>query len=343
MLPGVRDLGAEFGVNFMTANKAVNVLNERGLVNRITGKGTFVSSSAPVRMHTLAVMVKDVNLPLTSRALRGVGVQAAKSDTRLLFFQHFGDGGRETAIARELTAERRVDGVILLPSQSNTPTLPALDILAKAAVPVVVFPHHATPQWQRFNSIRGDHCAGFERGTTHLLALGHRQIVLVFPSGIDGLPLSEGDLLCNERWQGYARAMQAAGAEPQPPIQFDPDHNGDSGTRAETLEQIRANTAVFAFSDSTAAALLTGLHQAGVRVPDDVALLSYDGVPFTAELHLSTMSQPMEAMGRRAVEILVGNKPGVEPVDLVFEAELIERGSTRRCRAHQNGAVDERT
>jgi len=79
--------------------------------------------------------------------------------------------------------------------------------------------------------------------------------------------------------------------------------------------------------------VLTALHRAGLRVPEDVSVIGYDDVAIAAHLFppLTTVAQPKYALGQRAMEMalaLINGEPGVR--DVVLPPELVERESCRR-------------
>ncbi|WP_246456474.1 GntR family transcriptional regulator [Ruficoccus amylovorans] len=320
MLPGVRQIAEDYEVTLMTANKAVNKLVEEKTLYRIPNKGTFVAKGLPVKTNAIAVLVNDLNLPLTSRIVREMGMAATEFNTRLIFYQHFGLAKNELELAKRLKEQGGFDGTILFPSEPDDAASDALNVLRETQRPTIVFPHQEMPGWKIYNTVRVDHRVGFAKGTEYLISLGHTNIALALPEDNHQGMLSWQNL---ERQEGYTRALKTAGLQVYEPviISSKPDLN-------ELKKRLSPCTAVFAHNDSLAARLLTILYQIGIRVPQDISLLSYDGAPFTKTLDLSTMSQPMEVMGRKAFDKIIEMDEGAEPAELIFEAELVERGST---------------
>jgi len=319
MLPGVRQIANDYDVTLMTANKAVNKLVEEKTLYRIPNKGTFVAKDLPVKTNAIAVLVNDLNLPLTSRIVREMGMAATEFNTRLIFYQHFGLAKNELDLARRLKEQGGFDGTILFPSEPDDAASEALKVLRETQRPTIVFPHQEMPGWEMYHRVRVDHRVGFVKGTKYLISLGHENIVLALPEVRKGLPSWQN----MERREGYTQAMKAASLQGFEPIivTAKPDLH-------KLKEHLKSCSAIFAHNDSLAARLLTILYQIGIRVPQDISLLSYDGALFTKTLDLSTMSQPMEAMGRKAFEQIIKMDEGAEPEELIFEADLIERGST---------------
>jgi DNA-binding LacI/PurR family transcriptional regulator len=125
-----------------------------------------------------------------------------------------------------------------------------------------------------------------------------------------------------------------AGIEPDPTLE---ELGGFVPDRAQlAMERLLTNhpdvDAVFACSDSMASAAIEVLHQAGKRVPEDVAVIGYDDTPVatTTHPHLSTMRQPIETLGTETVRLLMQSMIDLrwEPEQSIMEAELVVREST---------------
>lgn len=108
------------------------------------------------------------------------------------------------------------------------------------------------------------------------------------------------------------------------------------------LEKHPEATAIFAANDAVAFGAACALHSAGVRIPDDISLIGFDGVETAAVIHppLTTVSQPIYEIGKAAVEITIRQITGKERVaeHRIFDVRLIERESCRqrpRC-AHES-------
>lgn len=156
----------------------------------------------------------------------------------------------------------------------------------------------------------------------HLLALGHRTVWHV--SGDDYWVETE------ERRASWQATLEAHAAE-VPPV-LPGDWTPESGYRAgRTIAAIPDATAVFVSSDEMAFGVLRALHEAGKRVPEDVSIVSVDGIPLSAFASpaLTTVRQPFETLGRAAALRLFGLLEGTPADDLpVIEPKLIVRASS---------------
>jgi DNA-binding LacI/PurR family transcriptional regulator len=206
----------------------------------------------------------------------------------------------------------------------------ALRELVRGGLPAVILcdrsPDLAIP------AIRIDDEAGAYVITTHLLRLGHRRIAHLTSQVGDPFMLESS--VEADRLRGYARALAEAGVANDPALvlQGEPTIFGGYALMQELLVRPGPRpTAVFCISDLRAIGALRALFEAGIRVPEEVALVGFDGIllgQYTTP-SLTTMNQPREQMGRLAADMLFtlleGHQP--QPSEQVLAAELLVRES----------------
>jgi LacI family transcriptional regulator len=185
---------------------------------------------------------------------------------------------------------------------------------------------------EQFDSIRVKNREGAKNATAHLIGLGHRRIGMINAS-LDTLP-------ARERLEGYREAL----AEADLPYTTDLVYTAELGKadgfsreagRAAMKQLLEARgqasrpTAVFIASDVQALGALEAAREMGVRVPDDIAIVGFDDIELAQHVHLTTMRQPMYAMGLLALETLSMRmkNPDAPPTLSTFTPELIIRGS----------------
>jgi DNA-binding LacI/PurR family transcriptional regulator len=232
-------------------------------------------------------------------------------------------------LGRHLTAQH-VDGVLLL-SLHGDDDLPRL--LEDRGLPTVLGgrPTGFTPG----SFVDVDNHAGARLAVDHLVARGRRRIATI---------AGPQDMLAGvARLAGYRESLTEAGLAPA-------DDQGDHGDRQslvaygvfseasgqaamhDLLERRPDLDAVFAASDPMAFGALRALKDRGRRIPDDVAVVGFDGSPAAGntEPPLTTVHQPAEAMGRHMARLLVARIAG-EPVDepgVILVPELVVRDSS---------------
>lgn len=206
----------------------------------------------------------------------------------------------------------------------------ALQGLVQRGLPAVIMsdrsPDPAIP------AIRIDDEQGAFVATQHLLQLGHRRIAHLTSRSEPALadpPSVEAD-----RFQGYQRALAAAGVvlDPAWVISGPPTLTGGAALIHALLARPgQRPTAVFCISDLLAIGALRGLYEARVRVPEDMAVVGFDGIVFGqfTTPALTSMEQPRQEMGRRAAEVLLAQLDGGEvvPGEQVLPATLLIRES----------------
>lgn len=175
-----------------------------------------------------------------------------------------------------------------------------------------------------FPRVSCDDEAAAEQAVGHLISLGHTRI---------GLVLGPSDHVPSIRKYDAAQAtMKATGLELGNDQVEHAMHSLEGGQAAATRLLRRGVTAMVCASDPMALGTIRACRRAGLAVPRDVSVVGYDDSAFMncTEPPLTTMRQPIEAMGKAAVDVLVGLIAGntVEPEELLFEPELVVRGST---------------
>jgi LacI family transcriptional regulator/LacI family repressor for deo operon, udp, cdd, tsx, nupC, and nupG len=166
--------------------------------------------------------------------------------------------------------------------------------------------------------------------TDYLLELGHRRIAYVSDTLEDVFSSTAASL---RRYQGYTRALEAAGIAVQPEYLKHGRHSREEARRcaAELLALDDRPTAIFAASDTQAIGVLEAAHDTGLRVPEDLSLVGYDDLEVAGYLGLTTVRQSLFESGQRGAQILLqaidGQVPDAPHVDM--PVELIVRDSCR--------------
>jgi LacI family transcriptional regulator len=221
----------------------------------------------------------------------------------------------------------RVDGLIAMSAH-----LDAASIVATVpdTMPIVLLNGAASPS--RYDAISIDNRRGAFRVVRHLLALGHQRIAFI--SG------ATGNTDAAERARGYRRAMRDAGAAPPNEVEISSDSTESSGYHAaqRLLESTPRPTAIFAATDAMAIGAISALRDAGLRVPEDIAVAGFDDIPLARYMspRLTSVHVGMAELGSRAVETLlhaVAHKDAHIRCHQRLQTRLVVRES---CGAHLN-------
>ncbi len=226
---------------------------------------------------------------------------------------------RMTAEAVGQAVQRLVDQfveglVLIFPESSAASAFEALP----TNLPVVAV-ESALP---KVTSVAVDQVLGARLVTEHLLALGHPTV-----HHVRG-PADWAE--ANGRVEGWLAALEEAGRPV--PRELAGDWSARSGYLAgQKLAKAGEATAVFVANDSMALGVLRALHEAGIRVPEDMSVAGFDDIPEAAYLMppLTTVSQPFSEVGRRSIQTLLAELQGEPDVgSTIIPPELVPREST---------------
>lgn len=300
----IKDVAKLAGVSIATVSR---VFNQHPLVSeptreRVHAAATELSywpnevarSLITSRTQALGVLLPDLHGEFFSELIRGVDLTAREFGYHLLFSR---TSARPDALMTALrTIRGRVDGLIVM-----TPDVDAHDALKECAgrTPTVLLdPEVSIGGCHSLSIANAD---GARQMTEHLLKMGHRRIAMI--TG----PAKNID--AQQRLAGHRGALIAAGAPHGPELEVCGGFTERSGYDAmQTLIASRMRPdAVFVANDHMAVGALCALQDAGMRVPDDLALVGFDDIPIARYLTppLTTVRVDTFDLGERAVHLLV--------------------------------------
>ncbi|AUG75061.1 LacI family transcriptional regulator [Kitasatospora sp. MMS16-BH015] len=282
---------------------------------------------------TLGLVVPDAANPFFAELARALEDHAWAAGYTLLVGNTVDDPGREAGYIRTFI-DRQVDGLVLIPAQGDQPWRAEL---ARSGVPALVFDRELTGA--PISQVLVDNTQGAREATEHLLAHGRRRVgCIAGPLGIHPTV---------DRVVGWRRALEAAGLKagtgsggrtgwescPEAAPLLHGSFGRLDGYRSgrALLARDRAVDALFVTSDEQAAGVLRAATELGLRVPEDLALVSFDGIAGGAYTTpaLSTMRQPVDELGRTAIARLLDRMkdPDLPPTRDVLPVALLTRGS----------------
>jgi DNA-binding LacI/PurR family transcriptional regulator len=233
-------------------------------------------------------------------------------------------GGLSEADYVEMLLEQQVSGVVFAGGQYAEADAPHEHYvrLLEVRLPVVLV--NAAVEHLDFPRVSTDDAVAVEQAFGHLAALGHERI---------GLILGPSDHMPSRRkFAAFERAALHTGLAYEPNWVERTMFSIEGGQAAANRLLEREITGVVCASDLLALGAVRAARRAGLRVPDQLSVVGYDDSSLMSctDPPLSTVRQPIEAMGRAAVAMLVGQIDGatVTADELLFEPELVVRGST---------------
>ncbi|MCQ4198560.1 LacI family DNA-binding transcriptional regulator [Streptomyces coelicoflavus] len=234
-------------------------------------------------------------------------------------------GGVSEADYVELLLQQQVSGVVFagggLFAQADAPH-DHYRLLAERNIPVVLV--NASIADLGFPCIACDDAVAVGQSWRHLASLGHERI---------GLVLGPSDHIPSRRKLAAAQEAAAAAGGALPDVHVERAmFSLEGGQAAATRLLDRGVTGIICASDPLALGAVRAARRRGHHVPHDVSVVGYDDSAFMTctEPPLTTVRQPIEAMGRAAVDLLCAQIQGTEVPhsELLFEPELVVRGST---------------
>ncbi len=276
------------------------------------------------RSHTIGLIVADISNAFYARMCRAVEDAAARRGYYVLFSSSDEKAQKEQELIQMLR-DRLVDGLILSTTLENKE---GIEELEKAEFPLVLIdrfiPNESTP------FVTADNYAGSKEAVHHLIKKGHQRIgvLKISPSYLTSI---------TERVRGYQDALQEANIPVADQHLLEIPYDNIQASIKEELPKLLTGenrvTALYALNNNLATAALKEIHNMGLKIPDDVALISFDDIDLFS-IHspgITAVSQPVSDMGTHAVELLLNkieSKKNADENDQVYlPTELIERDS----------------
>lgn len=271
--------------------------------------------------RTIGMLITASTNPFYSELVRGVERSCFERGYSLVLCNTEGDEQRMNRNLETLL-QKRVDGLLLLCTETHQPSP---DIIHRyPVIPTVMM------DWAPFNGdsdlIQDNSLLGGDIATQHLIDKGYQRIACI--TG----PLDKNP--ARLRLEGYRAAMQRANLPVYDGFEITGDFEFAGGYQAmrTLLTQSVRPDAVFAGNDAMAVGAYQALHQAGLSVPQDVAVVGYDDIELAKYMTppLTTIHQPKDELGELAIDVLIHRmaEPSLQQQRLQLTPELVMRGST---------------
>ncbi|WP_308637580.1 LacI family DNA-binding transcriptional regulator [Paenibacillus silvisoli] len=333
MQPKIKDVARHAGVSVTTVSRVLNgekyvkddlKLKVNNAIQELGYAPSHIARSL-VRNKTnlIGVIVPDITSFFYATILSSIEEAASENDYSLLVCNISEDIDKEFKYLN-VFQEMRVEGIIIMHEKINEEIR---NLIHKMNIPVIF--SSVKPMDQQFVSVIVDDYKAAYDATTYLIELGHRDIGFI---GGDMRDITSGQ----NRYSGYRNALTDRGIK----IVYEHIRFGDYKVRSgyeqmnDLLRAKRRPTAIFAVSDDMALGAMNCIHDHGLRVPEDVSVMGFDGSQLTELVRptLTSMEQPIHDMGRVTMKALLHHiSTGEVPdEDIVMEHRLAERQSCRR-------------
>ncbi|MCY0899319.1 MAG: LacI family DNA-binding transcriptional regulator [Firmicutes bacterium] len=331
--PTIRDVAHRAGVSPATVSsvlrgsKRVSDITRRKVEEAIRQLGYRPNAVArSLRTHesrAIGLVVPDITNPFYADIAQGVTLEARDNGYTVVLVT--ADEAYESVMeAARTLVDRQVDGMVFTNIGWDYP----MPDRAIEGVPYVMVNRHGNPV--RADYVGVDNYAGALDAMQHLVDLGHRCIAFI--GGMENSSASQ------RRLEGYLAAVRQWQLAADPDlVQFGHLRYDKALSLATQLpDKHRHLTAIFAADDMMAMGVLDGLDEIGLRVPEDISVVGFDGIwpGALSRVQLTTVAQPREEIGREAMRLIRQRIHGFdgEPQVIQLPYRLAIRKSTARAR-----------
>ncbi len=329
-MPTIRDVAQRAGVATMTVSRVINnsgyvsdatrtkveaAIAELGYVPNMLGPSLRFNQT-----NTLALVLTDITNPFWTTVARGVE-DAAQEQKYSVILCNTDENLQKQDQYLTMLLKRRIDGMLFVPADNRGESV---QLIQKQNIDVVVLDRSVLNV--DVDVVRGDSFGGAYQLARHLIELGHRDIAIL--SGPQNIFTS------TERVAGFRQAMTEAGLEHNYDNVYWGSFRKNPGEIAErALRATPRPTAFLAVNNFIANGALQTFLNVGLRVPEDVSLVSFDDIPaFINPAPFLTVSiQPAYDMGYQATQLLldrIRNEGPEERQEIVLPTEIFIRHST---------------
>ena len=336
----IKDIARICGVGVSTVSRAINNHPDinpetRKQIQQVIEQYGYIPNNSARNLkrtesNAVAILIKGITNPLFNAMIK-IFDEKMKQYKLSMILQHVNYEEDEVAIALELIKEKRLKGIIFLGSNYYHPR----GELGKIGVPFVlstVGTIFEDEDSSRFSHVTVDDVRESYKATKYLIDMGHRKIAILSAEERDS---SVG----RQRMEGYLKALEDSGIACNPrlvcPVSDEFEHysmeNGYATTR-KLLASGEEFTAVYAMSDIMAVGVYRALLEAGLKIPEDISVVGFDGIELGDYLQpkLTTLAQPVEKLANATFELLynmIKGRCGTE--NLIYEGKLVEKDSVR--------------
>jgi LacI family transcriptional regulator len=304
----IKDVAKRAGVSVGTVSnvlsESANVGAERrarvyAAIERLDYHPNYIARSLKARStKTLGLIVSDITNPFFAQVVRGAEDLAFQHGYLLTTFNTDEQVEREKQILSVLRS-RRTDGVMLVVAPSADGNTSHIRKTEESGIPIVCLDR--IPPGMALDSVSVDNVAAAQLSVRHLISRGHRRIGII----TGGLTLQTA----RDRLEGYKAALREAGIELDPELILEGNFRQASGySLGKTLLLLHnPPAALFVCNGLMSVGVLQAMEEVGFRCPADIAMVSFDDLPFSDvfQPHVTSLAQPAYQMGYEAAQLLI--------------------------------------
>ena len=328
--PTIYDVAKKAGLSISTVSRVLNnsrLANDatrRRVMHAVRQLGFVPKAEASIRARkhggSIGVVLPFFTSPSYVQRMRGVAAGLSGCEFELAVYS-VRDRSQLNGYLDVLPLWRRLDGLILMSMPLDAKRTAHLQTHGMEVVCMEFGNTH-------FCSIEVDNLEGGKMAARHLIERGRRRFAFIGEVGIPDHIIHLSDL----RLQGYVQGLREAGFDlPDAYISRRPySREGVVEQASEILDRKPSPDAVFAYSDLHAADILKVARRRGLRVPEDLSIIGFDGTDLADFLEMTTIDQQLDESGRLAAELLMSRirEHGRPSQNIRLQLKVAVRGST---------------
>ena len=332
------ELSEMFHISRQTVRHAIDVLEQRKLVMRIQGSGTYISGTDSFGATTektmnIAVISTYVDSYIFPNIIKGIEKVLSKADYMVQIAFTNNKIERERDIIQNILEKNNIDGLIVEATKSAlpNPNIMFYQQIMNRGIPVIFFnsyyPALSVPHVALNDKLMG------KKVTKYLIDKGHKKIAAIFKAD-DG----QG----HQRYAGYVEAMLEADIKLNDTniIWLDTEYIRDlKDEKKQILTRIDGCTAVFCYNDEIAFLLEEICQKEGIQIPEDLSIIGIDNSELAelCDTPLTSISHPMEKLGTKVAENLIHliENPSFNAT-YEFDSEIVTRRSVKNLNKNEN-------
>lgn len=308
-LPTEYSIAEEYRVSRQTVRQALSLLSQEGLIEKRQGSGSYIRHPSPrdeavSANRTIAVITTYISDYIFPSILREVETVLSRNSCTPSLFATQNQVANERRILTNLLQGALVDGILVEGTKTALPN-PNIDLyrqLLDRDIPLV-FMNGNYPNLPEAFSVLDDNFNGSRMLVEYLHGKGHQHIAGIFKSD---------DIQGHQRYEGYTATLRELGLpmDDHWVFWYNTDMKGrllKGGSMDEIVRTLQGCTAVVCYNDEIANRLVSDLVRRQIRIPEDMAVVSFDNSRYSelSPVHITSLSHGENNVGRLASELLV--------------------------------------
>jgi len=318
----LNDKGEQYRISTRTTKKILKAAADYNYYPNRIARGLRLE-----RTETIGFVVPDIANPYFSSIAKTIEVESRKRGYSIFLCDSLDDISTEKELLN-LLAGRRVDGIILAPVGIDSGHVTDF---RRRGIPIIIIDRYLPDSGIPY--VTSDNYSGARQAVEYIISMGHRDIACI--QGLNGISLN------SDRVRGYMDSLVKIGIKAEKSLIVGDDFGEECGYIQARLLLGRKTrpTAIFALSNLISLGVMRATAEMGLKIPDDISLVSFDEQPYSALLAspMTTVEQSINEIARIAVNMLFdtiagGNKEG-RIKNIMLRPSLIIRSSVKNLLA----------